>query len=151
LVTEINGAFAARRAGTVIATAGQDAEGGMFTIGALSREFGVTLRALRFYESKGMITPQRNGAVRLYSAADRERLALILTGKRLGFSLAEIRRMVADRAGRGGHLGLSRDACLEQIAMLEEQKRGLEAGLAELRRIHAALAADAVEPGRVAC
>ena len=50
-----------------------------FTIGELSREFGVTLRALRFYENKGLISPQRDGLNRLYSQGDRTRLALILT------------------------------------------------------------------------
>ncbi|MBV8840465.1 MAG: MerR family transcriptional regulator, partial [Alphaproteobacteria bacterium] len=63
-----------------------------FTIGELSREFGVTLRALRFYENKGLITPQRDGLNRLYSQGDRTRLALILKGKKLGFTLGEIRQ-----------------------------------------------------------
>ena len=51
-----------------------------FTIGELSREFGVTLRALRFYENKGLISPHRDGLNRLYSQGDRTRLALILKG-----------------------------------------------------------------------
>ncbi len=58
-----------------------------FTIGELSREFGVTLRALRFYENKGLISPHRDGLNRLYSQGDRTRLALILKGKKLGFTL----------------------------------------------------------------
>src|SRR5262249_41987406 len=66
-----------------------------FTIGELSREFGVTLRALRFYENKGLISPQRDGLNRLYSQGDRTRLALILKGKKLGFTLGEIRQMIA--------------------------------------------------------
>lgn len=117
-----------------------------FTIGELSRQFGVTLRALRFYENKGLIAPQRRGATRLYSSADRDRIAQILAGKRLGFTLAEIRRMVVGKtAERGGDLQLSREKCLEQIALLEEQKRGIEAGLAELRKIYARLPADTEE------
>ena len=66
-----------------------------FTIGELSREFGVTLRALRFYENKGLISPHRDGLNRLYSQGDRTRLALILKGKKLGFTLGEIRQMIA--------------------------------------------------------
>lgn len=119
-----------------------------FTIGQLSRELGITPRALRFYESKGLIAPARQGAVRLYGGADRDRIAVILAGKRLGFTLAEIRRMVAGKAGNGSGLGLSADKCAEQIALLEEQKRGIEASLAELRRIHAALLAETAEPER---
>src|SRR5437868_14041112 len=72
------------------------------TIGELSREFGVTLRALRFYENKGLISPQRDGLSRLYSQGDRTRLALILKGKKLGFTLGEIRQMIAVEEGEAG-------------------------------------------------
>ncbi|MEO1038822.1 MAG: MerR family DNA-binding transcriptional regulator [Pseudomonadota bacterium] len=65
-----------------------------FTIRDLSETFGVTPRALRFYEQKGLLKPSRRGAMRLYSAADRARLALILRGKRVGFSLDEIKEML---------------------------------------------------------
>ena len=57
----------------------------------LARELGVTARALRFYEDKGLIAPHRVGATRIYSARDRARMILVLRGKRLGFSLREIR------------------------------------------------------------
>ena len=60
-----------------------------FSIQQLSREFGVTPRALRFYESKGILTPARRGQTRLFSERDRTRLKLVLRGKRLGFSLEE--------------------------------------------------------------
>ena len=66
----------------------------LFRIGDLAREFGVTLRTLRFYEDKGLLKPQRNGVTRLYSKRDRARLKLILLGKRLGFSLTEVKRMI---------------------------------------------------------
>jgi len=62
-----------------------------FTIAELAREFGVTLRALRFYESKGFVTPRRDKKIRLYSQSDRARIAAIVAGKKLGFTLAEIR------------------------------------------------------------
>jgi DNA-binding transcriptional MerR regulator len=114
---------------------------GEFTIGELSREFGVTLRALRFYENKGLISPQRDGLNRLYSQGDRTRLALILKGKKLGFTLGEIRQMIAaeESAGDSDALTFSREKCLEQIRLLERQKAEIEEGLAELQRIYKSL------------
>ena len=61
-----------------------------YTIGQLAREFAITTRAIRFYEAKGLIAPQRKGVSRAYSRRDRARLILILRGKNLGFSLDEI-------------------------------------------------------------
>jgi DNA-binding transcriptional MerR regulator len=112
-----------------------------FTIGELSREFGVTLRALRFYENKGLISPHRDGLNRLYSQGDRTRLALILKGKKLGFTLGEIRQMIAAEESPANRdaLTLSREKCLEQIEMLERQKAEIEEGLSELHRIYASL------------
>ena len=60
-----------------------------YTISELAKEFGITTRTMRFYEEKGLITPQREGQKRLYCAADRVRIKLILRGKRIGMSLAE--------------------------------------------------------------
>ena len=68
------------------------------TIGELARDSGVTLRALRFYQSKGLLTPQRDGTSRIFSHEDRARLALIQQGKRLGFTLYEIRDMLGARS-----------------------------------------------------
>ncbi len=65
-----------------------------YSIRQLSKEFDVTARALRFYEDKGLISPERKGQTRLYSARDRARLQLILRGKRLGFSLSEIHEIL---------------------------------------------------------
>lgn len=65
-----------------------------YTIGDLAREFEVTTRAIRFYEDKGLIRPERVGGRRIYSARDRVRLKLILRGKRLGFSLSEVLQMI---------------------------------------------------------
>jgi DNA-binding transcriptional MerR regulator len=115
-----------------------------FTIGELSREFGVTLRALRFYENKGLISPQREGLSRLYSQGDRTRLALILKGKKLGFTLGEIRQMIAVEEGEADTkdtktLALSREKCLEQIELLKKQKAEIEEGINELSRIYASL------------
>lgn len=107
---------------------------GPMTIGEVARAFGITLRALRFYETKRLISPQRNGSTRLYGGGDRERIALILTGRRLGFTLAEIKRL-ADGAD-GKKLHLTRKKCVEQINLLERQKRGIELALGELRQIY---------------
>ncbi len=64
-----------------------------FTITDLAREFGVTTRTIRHYEDEGLLSPQRDGTNRLFSTRDRVRLKLALRGKRLGFSLAEIREL----------------------------------------------------------
>ena len=108
------------------------------TIGELATRFGVTLRTLRFYEKKGLLKPRRRGMARLYDSQDRERLALILQGKRLGFTLTEIRTLVsASHPGADSQtLDLSREKCVEQIKLLERKKREIETALVELRRIY---------------
>ncbi|GAB3097418.1 MerR family DNA-binding transcriptional regulator [Aestuariicella hydrocarbonica] len=65
-----------------------------YTITDLSREFDVTTRAIRFYEDKGMLTPERRGQARIYTPADRTKLKLILRGKRLGLTLDESRDII---------------------------------------------------------
>jgi DNA-binding transcriptional MerR regulator len=108
------------------------------SIGELAARFGVTLRTLRFYEKRGLLKPRRRGMARLYDSQDGERLALILQGKRLGFTLTEIRALVsASQEGADGQaLDLSREKCVEQIKLLERKKREIESALAELRRIY---------------
>jgi DNA-binding transcriptional MerR regulator len=125
-------------------------EAAEFTIGELAREFGVTLRALRFYENKGLVAPRRQGSARLYTRADRERLAAILSGKRLGFTLTEIRAMISaqEGAGDGEALKLTAEKCLEQIHLLEKQQLNIKAALGELRRMHARLSAELVHLDR---
>jgi DNA-binding transcriptional MerR regulator len=103
-------------------------------IAEVAREFGVTLRALRFYEAKRLLVPQRCGPVRLYHRKDRERLGLILTGRRLGFTLAEIAALLNKPHDKG--LRLTREQCVTQINLLERQKRRTEIAIAELRRIY---------------
>jgi len=107
-----------------------------YLISDLSREFDVTLRALRFYEDRGLLSPRRIGTMRLYSVQDRARLSVILKGKQLGFTLAEIQEML-DADARGGQRGidlkLSVEKIDEQIAHLEAQKAEVEAAIAELR------------------
>lgn len=129
----------------------------IFTIGRLAREFKVTLRTIRFYETKGLLTPQREGKTRLYRAEDRRRLALILKGKHLGFTLSEIRALIASKIdsdateGVTATLGLTREQCLRQIATLERQKRDVETALSELRRAYAAAIDDRDAACKTAC
>jgi len=119
---------------------------GYYLIGDLARDFGVTLRALRFYEDKGLLRPGRRGAVRLYSDRDRERLAIILKGKQLGFTLGEIAGMIErnegdfNSASNGLTLRLSVDQISEQIRHLEAQKRDIEAAITELEASRAHVA-----------
>jgi len=67
---------------------------GNCSIGDLAREFDVTPRTIRFYEDEGLLSPRREGSRRIYSKRDQVRLKLILRGKRLGFSLADVREML---------------------------------------------------------
>jgi DNA-binding transcriptional MerR regulator len=66
----------------------------VFLIGDLAREFGLTTRAIRFYEDCGLLAPERNGRNRIYTARDRTRLKLTLRGKRLGLKLAEVKELI---------------------------------------------------------
>lgn len=107
-----------------------------FTITDLSAEFGITPRALRFYEDEGLISPERRGMARVYSHRDRARLAWILRGKRVGFSLAEIREMIdlydiGD--GRQAQRAITIERCRHRIAALQAQKRDLDAAIDELQ------------------
>jgi DNA-binding transcriptional MerR regulator len=115
-----------------------------FSMVEMVREYGVTPRALRFYETKKLIAPQHRGRARFYSRADRQRLALLLRAKALGFTLAEIGPMLATPAGEGEALNINRRQCFEQIKLLEQRKREIEAALAELRRTYSSFYARIV-------
>lgn len=118
-----------------------------FSIGDLAREFGVTLRALRFYEDKGLLTPRRVGQSRIYSRRDRARLKLVLMGRKVGFSLLEIRQMLDLYDLRGGKVTQLRVALGKfdrQIGVLEAQRREIDEAVAELKRARA-LAAELLE------
>jgi DNA-binding transcriptional MerR regulator len=107
-----------------------------FTIAELAQETGVTVRALRFYQSKGLL-PRRKGQAALFSQDDRNSVEFILRGKRLGFTLAEIREMLDARTrGVVGPLPVTRKKCSEQIKLLEQQRNDIERALAELRQIY---------------
>ena len=104
------------------------------SIGELARECDVTLRALRFYEGKGLLSPARDGSVRLYGSEDVRRLKLVLRLKRLGFSLIDIRALV-DRIlapGSTDHVAVLLVRVEAQVAVLEEQRREVESALATI-------------------
>ena len=110
----------------------------LYAITELANELGVTPRAIRFYESKGLLEPQRAGANRVYTYRDRARLLLLLRGKRLGFSLAQIKLYLdlydADPTRKKQLVHLLRGA-RQRIDELESQRRDLELTLEELREI----------------
>lgn len=109
--------------------------GRVWTIAELAREFDVTHRAIRFYEDRGLISPQRNGTHRLFTQRDRVGLSLILRGKRLGFDLTEIARIIDmydSEPGERGQLDYLLTQIQERRAALEQRRRDIETTLAEL-------------------
>jgi DNA-binding transcriptional MerR regulator len=115
----------------------------IYSIGDLARKFDVSLRTLRFYESRGLISPSREGHHRRYGRKDADRLTVVLKAKKLGFTLAEIHEMIAanDSEASRQTLKLSRQKCLEQIAVFERKLGETEEALAELRWIYTSLSA----------
>lgn len=107
-----------------------------FTIRQLTKEFSVTARTLRFYEDEGLIAPERRGQTRLYSVKDRARIILILRGRRLGFSLAEIRAYLDlyNPTDNRRQLLHARGKFQERIAAFEQQLIDIEATIGELKR-----------------
>lgn len=109
-----------------------DASDRVWTIGELAREYDVTLRAMRFYEAKGLLEPSRDGMVRFYDARNHRRLRIILRAKRAGFSLVEIRDLL-DLAGsrdpRDRRLGVLRERLQRQVGRLEDMRRETDAAL----------------------
>ena len=108
-----------------------------YTITDLAHEFKVTARAIRFYEDKGLLHPSRQGMMRVYAKRDRARLQLILRGKRLGFSLSEIREMI-DLYDLGDNrieqLTLTLKRSRERLSALELQRKDIEDAITQLKQ-----------------
>lgn len=121
----------------------------LYTVTRLAEDLGVTPRTIRFYEDKGLITPNRAGSTRIYTHRDRARMKLILRGKRLGFSLRDIAEFLdlydVDRTQAAQMRKLLR-AVRQRLDELEEQRAALAQTLEELREIE--IEAAAVLEGR---
>ena len=121
----------------------------VFTIRDLTKEFAVSARTLRFYEEKGLLAPRRKGEQRLYSRRDRARLRYVLMGKRVGFSLEDVREMLdlydlGD--GRRTQLQVALAKFQQRATQLEEQRGEIDRAIAELAR--ASLEIQAMLAGR---
>jgi len=108
-----------------------------WSIGELCREFGVTARALRFYEQKGLLKPQRKGWTRIYTQRDRQRLQMILRGKKAGFTLAEISEMLQLyhlREGETDKMQKALEKMRHQMQVLHTRRNEIDETIAELER-----------------
>ncbi len=109
-----------------------------YTIGQLAAEFGLTLRGIRFYEDQGMLHPARHGQTRLYSRADHARLVLICRGKRLGFSISEIKEFLDLYHGRrdnAGQMHYLLERARLRMQALKTQAEDVRQTLSELQKI----------------
>lgn len=109
-----------------------------YSITELTREFGVSTRTLRFYEDEGLIHPERRGRTRLYRPADRRLIKEILRGRRIGFTIAEIREIIQvyrDPPGEAGQLRLLMHRVSEKRDDLLQKRKDIEETLRELDNI----------------
>lgn len=109
-----------------------------FSITDLAQEFDLTTRAIRFYEDQSLLSPKRRGQTRIYDQRDRTRLKLILRGKRLGFSLAEVGEIINmydSEPGERAQLDFFIAKIRERCAMLRQQREDIEVTLAELAAV----------------
>ena len=127
---------------------------GPWTIAEVAEQFGVTHRTVRYYEDQGLVSPERRGTQRLYHPRDTVRLDLVLRGRRLGFALEEIRRIVDmydQQPGEAGQLTYLLAQIADRRADLDQRRRDVEDALAELddveRRCRRDLAALATASG----
>ncbi|MBV8188142.1 MAG: MerR family DNA-binding transcriptional regulator [Alphaproteobacteria bacterium] len=122
----------------------------LYSIAELAREFAVTPRTIRFYEDEGLIKPERHGLIRVYSLGDRARLSWILRGKRLGFSLAEIKELLdlyqVDRTGVQQMRELLRRSRLH-INELERRRNDLDQHIKEFKEVEAHVCAELRQRG----
>ncbi|TIO06121.1 MerR family DNA-binding transcriptional regulator [Mesorhizobium sp.] len=118
--------------------AGED----LVRIGEMAKKYGVTLRTLRFYEDKGLLNPQRDGSTRLYTRRDKARLKLILLGRKVGFSLRDVKQMMDLYDPTGSNtkqLRLALDKSEKQLARLQKQRALIEEAINELSNSMAAV------------
>ncbi|QPC94917.1 MerR family DNA-binding transcriptional regulator [Mesorhizobium sp. INR15] len=104
-------------------------------IGEMAKKYGVTLRTLRFYEDKGLLNPQRDGSTRLYTRRDKARLKLILLGRKVGFSLRDVKQMMDLYDPTGSNtkqLKLALDKSEKQLARLQKQRALIDDAINEL-------------------
>jgi DNA-binding transcriptional MerR regulator len=124
----------------IVASHRDEDTGELFGITELCAEFGITLRTIRFYEDKGLLSPRRINGARVYSRRDRARLAVILRSKAIGAPLAEIKRYLdlygANGEGRKQQLRFVVERTNAAIAQLEQKRAHIDASLAELRVIN---------------
>lgn len=122
-----------------------------FTVTELARDLWVTARTIRFYEDKGLISPRRAGNIRVYTKRDRARMAIILRGKRLGFSLREIKEyldLYDVDPSQAEQLRLLLVKVRDRLDMLEDQRLALEETILELKDVEEqTLSALAVHDG----
>ncbi|RFZ89801.1 MerR family DNA-binding transcriptional regulator [Shinella sp. WSJ-2] len=121
-----------------------------YTITELTREFGVSTRTLRFYEDEGLINPERRGRTRLFRPADRRLILEILRGRRIGFTIAEIRdiiRVYKDPPGEVGQLEMLMTKVSEKREELRQKRRDIEETLAELDNVEEACLTRLAEIG----
>jgi DNA-binding transcriptional MerR regulator len=110
-------------------------DGRTWTITELADEFGITLRTLRFYEEHGLLAPERRGTQRVFRPGDRVRLELVLRGKRLGFPLEEIKKIVGmydSEPGEAGQLTYLLDQIAVRRRELEQRRADIDQTLGEL-------------------
>ncbi len=124
-----------------------------YTISQLADEFQVTSRALRLYEEEGLLSPERVGTRRIFHERERVRLRLVLRGKRLGWSLSEIRELIDlydSSHGEEAQLERMLEKLEDRREMLEVQKQDVELALAELEQIacNAQAALDTIRAGQ---
>ncbi|MDP2356018.1 MAG: MerR family transcriptional regulator [Beijerinckiaceae bacterium] len=108
-----------------------------WTIGQMAGHFDVSLRTLRFYEDRGLISPLRHGATRFYGAECRRTLERVLRAKKLGFTLARIQRLLLNNAEAGIAESLAPGEIAAQLSVLERQKANLDQAIMDLRAAHA--------------
>jgi DNA-binding transcriptional MerR regulator len=107
-------------------------------IGEMAKHFGVTLRTLRFYEDKGLINPAREGSTRLYSKRDKARLKLIMLGRKVGFSLRDVKQIMDLYDPHGSNakqLRLTLDKSEKQLGRLNRQQQAINEAIEELSQL----------------